>query len=86
MNHVRENGKPQSKLLYKLFKGEDKYDTLLDINSFPTLIQLKDFLGGIDHCVTVLGEWILKVIFLLEFLSLVTIWTTDILMIMKQKK
>ena len=31
---------------------------MLEISSFPTLVQLKDFLGGIQHCVTVVGKWI----------------------------
>ena len=31
---------------------------MLDISPFPALIQLKDFLGGIHHCVAVVGKWI----------------------------
>ena len=27
---------------------------------FPTLIQLKDFLGGIEHCVTVVVKFIFE--------------------------
>ena len=57
MNHVREKVKIQCKLSYKLFKEEDGYYPLLDIYQFPTSIQLKYFLGGIQHCVTVVGKW-----------------------------
>ena len=39
-------------------KEEYGYDHLLDIYPYPTLIQLKDCLGGIYHCVTVVGKWI----------------------------
>ena len=58
LDHVREKGKPQCKLLCKLLKEEYVYDTLLSISPHKTLIQLKDFLGGIHHCVTVVGKWI----------------------------
>ena len=40
-------------------KEEDGYDPLIDISPYPTLIQLI-FLGGIHHCVTVVGEWIFE--------------------------
>ena len=57
LNHLRKKGKPRCKLSYKLSKEEDGYDTLLDISMHPKLIQLKDFIGGIHHCVTVVGKW-----------------------------
>ena len=53
LDHVRENGKPHCKLSYKVFKEEYGYDTLLEISPYTALIQLKYFLGGIRHCVTV---------------------------------
>ena len=31
---------------------------LVDISQYPTLIQLKYFLGRIHHCVTVVGKFI----------------------------
>ena len=58
---------------------------MLDISPYPTLIQLKYFIGGIHYCVTVVGKWVLTVIFLLHFLSKMTIWTTVALIIMKKK-
>ena len=60
MTRVREKVKPPCKLLYKVFKEEDGYDPFIDISPFPTLIQLKDFLGGVYHCVTVVGKWIFE--------------------------
>ena len=39
-------------------KEEYGYDNSIDISIYPTLILLKYFLGGIHHCVTVVGEWI----------------------------
>ena len=54
-NHLIDKGKTRCKLSYKLFKEEYGYDTLLDISTYPTFIKLKDFPGGIHHCVTVLG-------------------------------
>ena len=44
--------------MYKLFKEEDGYEPLLEISPYSKLIQLKYFLGGISHCVTVVGKWI----------------------------
>ena len=58
LNHVTEKEKPRCKLSYKLFKEQDGYDPLLDISTFSTLIQLKEFIDGVQHCVTVVGKWI----------------------------
>ena len=58
MNHLIEKGKSRCKISYKLSKEEYRYDPFLGISPFPTLIQLKDFLGGIKRCVTVVGKWI----------------------------
>ena len=55
---MRENGSKLCKLLYKLLKEEYGYDALIDISPYPTLIQLKYFLGGIYNFVTVFGKWI----------------------------
>ena len=55
-NHVREKVKPQCKLSYKVFEEKYGYDTLLGISPFPTLIKLTEFLGGIKHCVIVVGK------------------------------
>ena len=58
MNSLIENGKPQIKLSYNVFKEQYGYDSLLDISQFPTFIHLKEFIGGIRHCVTVVGKCI----------------------------
>ena len=85
MNHVREKVKPQCKLSYKVFKGGKVYDPLLNISKFSKLSQLKDFLGGIQHGVTVVGKWVLIVIFFFCFLFIIKIWINVALMIMNQK-
>ena len=54
INCVREKEKPRYKLSYRLFKEHYGYDSLLYISPFPTLIQLEEFICGIQHCVTVL--------------------------------
>ena len=38
LNSVIGKVKPRYKLSYKLQKEEDRYDTFLDISSYPTLI------------------------------------------------
>ena len=58
INNVRDHGKPQCKFKYKVFEEQDGYDMLLENSPFLALIRLKDFLGGIQHCVTVGGKWI----------------------------
>ena len=58
LNYVRDKGKPRCKLSYKLLKEEDGHDQLIEMSPYPTFIQLKYFLGGIHHCVTVVGECI----------------------------
>ena len=55
---MRYKGKQQWKLSYKVFEEQDGYDLLFDIYLFPTSIQLKSFLGGIQHCVTVFARWV----------------------------
>ena len=58
LNNVREKGKPQCKISYRVLKVEYVYDPLLDISPYSTLIQLKDNIDGIHHCVTVVSKWI----------------------------
>ena len=56
MNRVIEKGKSQCKILYKVLKEDYLYDQFLDISPFPTLVQLKDFLGGVHNYFTVVGK------------------------------
>ena len=58
MNRVREEGKPLCEILYKLLKEEYLYDQLIGIYTYPTLIKLKYFIGGIHHCGPVVGKWV----------------------------
>ena len=67
LNDVRETVKSRWKILYKVLREEDSYDSLLDIYPYPTLIKLKYFLGGIHHYVTLVGKLILTEIFLFPF-------------------
>ena len=46
------------KISYKLFEVKYGYDPLFDISTFPTLLQLAGFFGGIQHCVTIVGKFI----------------------------
>ena len=76
IHNVKEKRKPWCKLSYKLFEEKYGYDPLLDIYPFPTLIQLKYFIGGIEHCVTFLLDEFLIEIFRLRSLSLMRILNT----------
>ena len=85
MNHTREKGKQRFKFSYKLFKEQDGYYPFIDTYPFTTLINLKEFPCGIQHCVTVVGKWVLTEIFHFLFLSLLKIWTTIALIITRQE-
>ena len=74
--------KSQYKLSYKVLKEEYRYDTLLDIFPYLTLIQLKDYIDWVYHCFTVVSMCIL----LLHFLSQKRICITVSLMVIKQKE
>ena len=84
MNRVIEKGKPQCKIPFKIFKETDRYDPLFGISPFPTLIQLAEYLGDIQHCVTVVGKWIFNRSIPFLFLSFVMIWSTVVQMKMKK--
>ena len=84
LNHVRDNGKPRYKLSYKLLKEKDEYYPLLYISPYPTLIQVKDYLGGSTILLQLLVSGFLTVIFFLTFLSQKPICTTVALLIMKK--
>ena len=58
LNHIRDEGGKPCKLSYKVLKKKYGYYNLIDILPHPKLIQLKYFLGGMHHCVIVLGKWI----------------------------
>ena len=60
MNSVREKIKPRWKILYTIFKGKYEYDPLIYISPFTTLTQIKYFLGGIQHCVTVVRRCVFE--------------------------
>ena len=86
VNHVIEKGKPQFKILYKVFEEEYGYDSLLDIFTFIELIQLKYFLLGSNIVLHLLVSLFFIVILILHFLSLVMIWTNVALIITEQRK
>ena len=48
--------KTMMKLSYTFIESKYEYDLLLDISSFPKLIQLTSFLCGIHYFVTVFGK------------------------------
>ena len=57
-NSVRYKVKPRFELLYKLLKEAYVHNPLIDIYLYPTLIQLKYFIGEIHNCVIVVGTWV----------------------------
>ena len=66
-------------------KEEDGYYPLLDIYTYPALVHLKDFLGGIHHCVTVVGKQIFDSNFPFAFTLTQDDMGYSSLTIMKQK-
>ena len=53
---MRDKENHDAKVSYKLFEDKYGYDTLLNIYPFPTLFQLKNFLGSIQFFLTVVGK------------------------------
>ena len=86
MNNVREKGKIRCKLSYRVFKEEYGYYTLLGIYPYPAVIQLKEFLRGIHHCVTVVGRWIFDSNFPFVLPITQEIWTTIALITIEDKE
>ena len=58
LDRVRKRGKPRCKLSCKVLKEKYGYDTLINIYPYIKLIQLEYSIGGIHHCVIVVGKWI----------------------------
>ena len=58
MNNVIENRKPRQLNYCCKWIYVKKYVTFLDIYPFTTIIQLKESIGGIHNCVTVVGKLI----------------------------
>ena len=46
--------------MYKVFEKRDEYGPFFEIYPFPTLIQLAECFGGIQHCITVIGKCIFE--------------------------
>ena len=88
MKSVREEGKPQCKLSYKIFKDQYVYYPLLDIFPSPTIIRMKDFIGRIHNCIVLkfLVSGVLTVNSLLHFLSLEAIYSTVTIIKMGKSK
>ena len=52
--------KGEPKVHYGLVKYKKKgsYDILTDISEHATLVQLMDYLGNVNHAISVVGCWI----------------------------
>ena len=59
---------------------------MLDIYTYPTLNQLKDYLDRIHHCVKVVDKWISDSKFPFALTPTKYNWTNVALMITKQKE
>ena len=69
-----DKGESQCKLACKLFKEQYGYDPLLDKYMFSVLFQLKNFLGGFQQFVTVVGKCIFDSNVDFLFFFLLEIW------------
>ena len=61
LNFVWEKVKPPWKISYKVSKVQYGYNPLIDISPYTTLNQLTEFLGDVQHCVTVVGKYIFDI-------------------------
>ena len=52
----------EPKVCYSLrkYKNKGSYDILTDISEHVTLVQLMDYLGNVNHYISVVGYWIFE--------------------------
>ena len=51
-------GEPRFYYSLKKYKNKGSYDIMIDINENVTLVQLMDYLGNVNHAISVVGYWI----------------------------
>ena len=42
------------------YKNKGSYDILSEISIYVTLVQLMDYLGNLNHAISVVGYWIFE--------------------------
>ena len=52
-------GEPKVHYILKKYKKKGSYDILIDMSENFTLVQLIDYLGNVNHAISVVGYWIL---------------------------
>ena len=51
-------GKPRLYYSLKIYKKKSSYDILTYISKHVTLFQFMDYLGNVNHAISVVGYWI----------------------------
>ena len=57
-NHIKILHSPKCNYQCKVYKPGKEFDILKNRSEFPTLVQLVDLHGNMQHCVTLAGKWI----------------------------
>ena len=59
-NERNIKGRPRVYYSLRKYKKKGSCYILIDISEHVTLIQLKDYLGDVDHAIDVVGYWIFE--------------------------
>ena len=57
-NENKVRGKPKVYHSPRKYKKKGSYDILTEISENVTLVQLMDYLGNVNHAISVVGYWI----------------------------
>ena len=57
-NKIKLKGKPRVYYSLRKYKNMGSYDILAGISEHFTLVQLMDYLGNVNHAISVVGWWI----------------------------
>ena len=56
-NENRIKGEAKVHYILRKYKKKGSYDILTDISEHVTLVQLMDYLGNVNHSISVVGYW-----------------------------
>ena len=57
-NEKKLKGEPRVYYILRKYKKKGSYDILTDISENDTLVKLMDYLGNLNHDISVVGYWI----------------------------
>ena len=53
-------GEPKVHYILRKYKNKGSYEIMTDISENVTLVQLMNYLGNVNHAISVVGYWIFE--------------------------